>query len=227
MPAMCDERERLLSYLYDECDADERRKVEQHLETCATCRDEIGGLRGVRQDLLAWEVPDHGSVWRPFVPARVTPWWRGVPAWAMAAAASLVFLVGAAGGLATHALLAPALLAQAAPPPAVARSSVTRTDLAALEQRLLTTMQAQMDERVALVSSHASPASQSSLTPDEVLRQLRLYMRESDRQQQQVVSVLRELNNGMATMSKNYNSRFDSLDSRVTRVSDLVAGQNR
>jgi hypothetical protein len=31
MPAMCDERERLIGYLYEECDAEERRQVETHL----------------------------------------------------------------------------------------------------------------------------------------------------------------------------------------------------
>src|SRR5436190_276553 len=100
---MCDERERLIGYVYDECDPGEKRLVEAHLQTCETCREEIGGLRSVRTDLLAWDVPEHGSVWTPFVKARPAPSWRDVPLWAMAAAASLVFLVGAAGGVATQA----------------------------------------------------------------------------------------------------------------------------
>src|SRR5207244_3539312 len=62
---MCDERERLIGYVYDECDAGEKRLVEAHLQTCETCREEIGGLRRVRTDLLAWDVPDHGSAWTP------------------------------------------------------------------------------------------------------------------------------------------------------------------
>jgi Putative zinc-finger len=221
---MCDERERLLSYLYDECEADERREVERHLETCATCRDEISGLQSVRQDLLAWEVPAHDSVWRPFVPARVTPWWRGVPAWAMAAAAGLVFLVGATGGVTAHALLAPVTLVRAPAPPAVVQAGVTPADLAALEQRLLLTMQTQLDQRVALVSSHGRT---SSLTPDDVMRQLRQYMKMRDQQQQELVSVLRDLNNGLATMSRVTNNRLDTLNNRVTRVSALMAGQSR
>ena len=96
---MCDERERLIGYVYDECDGDERKLVEDHLDSCATCRQEIGGLREVRQDLLAWDVPDHEPVWRPLVPVtRVAPWWRQAPAWGLAAAASVMFLTGAAGG---------------------------------------------------------------------------------------------------------------------------------
>src|SRR5215471_4733947 len=105
MPAMCDERERLIGYVYDEVDAAERAVIDQHLESCAECRDEIRGLRGVRQDLLAWDVPQHGSVWQPFAPARMRPWWRDVPAWALVAAATIMFVIGAAGGVATRAFL--------------------------------------------------------------------------------------------------------------------------
>ena len=40
MPAMCDDRERLIGYLYDECDAVERRTIDAHLQECADCRAE-------------------------------------------------------------------------------------------------------------------------------------------------------------------------------------------
>jgi anti-sigma factor RsiW len=85
---MCDEREPLLAYLYGESDSEERRRVESHLESCEACRDELAGLRSVREDLLAWDVPDHGSVWKPFTPARPVWSWRDVPSWTMAAAAA-------------------------------------------------------------------------------------------------------------------------------------------
>ena len=51
---MCNERERLIGYVYDECADDERRAIEAHLEECGACRTEIGGFRRVRQDLLAY-----------------------------------------------------------------------------------------------------------------------------------------------------------------------------
>ena len=59
---MCDDREKLIAYLYDEATAAERRQVDAHLATCAECREELRSLRGVRQDLLAWDVPAHESV---------------------------------------------------------------------------------------------------------------------------------------------------------------------
>ena len=92
---MCDDRETLIAYLYDEATAAERRQVDAHLATCAECREELRSLRGVRQDLLAWDVPAHESVWKPFASPQPVAWWRQVPAWGLAAAAAL----GLMGGL--------------------------------------------------------------------------------------------------------------------------------
>jgi len=143
---MCEERERLIGYVYEEGDPAERRAVESHLQSCPTCRAEIGGLRKVRQDLLAWEVPEQPPIWRPAAPvaAPVSPW-SAIPAWAMAAAAGLLLMVGAAGGAVTYALLPARIVevakAEAAPPapvtiasPSAAPAEVAR--IAALEQRL-------------------------------------------------------------------------------------------
>src|SRR5580765_4930148 len=121
MPLMCDERERLLDYLYDVCDADERRRVEEHLGGCEGCREEISGLRAVRLNLLAWDVPEHGSVWKPFAPARLKPWYREMPVWALAAAASVMFVLGLAGGRASRGFVPAqqAAVVRPAPPPMV------------------------------------------------------------------------------------------------------------
>jgi hypothetical protein len=101
---MCDQRERVLDYLYDEATDASRRDMERHLESCDGCRDELRAMRSVRQDLLAWAVPNPPSVWTPFAPVAVVPWYRQVPAWAMAAAASVMFVMGSAGGFAAYAL---------------------------------------------------------------------------------------------------------------------------
>jgi anti-sigma factor RsiW len=102
---MCDQRERLMDYLYDEAAPADRQGVEAHLETCGECRSEMRAFRRVRQDLLAWEVPAYESVWTPFAPVPVAPWYHQVPAWAMAAAAGLMIMLGSAGGFAANALL--------------------------------------------------------------------------------------------------------------------------
>lgn len=102
---MCDKRERLMDYLYDEAAPADRREVEDHLESCRDCKDEMRAFRRVREDLLAWDVPAYESVWTPFAPTPVAPWYQQVPAWAMTAAAGLMLLLGTAGGFAAQALV--------------------------------------------------------------------------------------------------------------------------
>lgn len=149
---MCDERERLIGYVYDDCDPAERRAIEEHLEDCETCRAEISGLRSVRQDLLAWNVPPHEAIWRPLPAAPAIPWYRHVPAWAMAAAAGVMFLVGAAGGVVTHALVPhtqPATTMTSAPASIpVVPAAVTRNQLTEFEQRMLQMMRDELGKRV-------------------------------------------------------------------------------
>jgi anti-sigma factor RsiW len=169
--AMCDQRERLIGYVYDECDEDERRTVETHLKACETCRDEIGSLRGTRLDLMAWQVPPHEPVWRPMAAPRQAPSWRDVPAWAMAAAASAIFLTGAAGGVATRVLwpvASQAPMAAAAYAPAAVPASVTTSDLAQFREALLTDVRSEMDRRLVAVPAHDTasvPVSARDVVP--------------------------------------------------------------
>lgn len=163
---MCDQREHLIEYAYDECSADERRLVEEHLTSCDSCRDELGGLRRVRHDLLAWDVPDPGSVWKPFAPQPRASMWREVPAWALAAAASVMFLVGAAGGVATH-----AFMKKETPPPVVANAAPVQLNaqqLAALEARLRDVARVEVDSRMLLVSSHDTRSNASAAELDRL-----------------------------------------------------------
>lgn len=184
---MCDERERLLDYLYDVCDVAERRRVDDHLVTCAECRDEISALRAVRLDLHAWDVPEHGSVWKPFAPQRVTPWWREVPAWALAAAAGLMFLLGLGGGLVARAV-APVQAVQAAPAPVPpilqAAPTLTAAERAAMEQRILTSLQARL-ETAQPTAAHPQPAALvlSPLLKDQLASQMRALIAESENRQ--------------------------------------------
>jgi hypothetical protein len=184
MPAMCEDRERLISYLYDACTVEERRHFEAHLNVCEECRDEIGGLQAVRQDLLAWDVPDHGSVWKPFVPLQASPWWRGVPVWALAAAASLTFMIGLAGGFVARAITTPRAASvaqdQPAPPP-----PVTHAEMAAMEARILGTVRSQIDQRMTPVPAHVMPASM--VNRDEVLKQVEALLAASEQRQQQAL----------------------------------------
>ena len=157
---MCDERDRLIGYLYDECDTAERRDVEQHLEQCPTCRTEIQALRNVRADLLAWEVRGTPDVWRPFPAAAPAAWWQQVPSWAFAAAAGLVIAAGLGGGVAARALSYEAPVQQIVSTPA----GVTAPDLTVAQERIIELMRQEL-----AAQSRAMPAGpvRVAAQPDE------------------------------------------------------------
>ena len=55
---MCDSKELLVSYLYDELDAAEREEARRHLASCAECRAEVAGLRATQRHLATWAPPE-------------------------------------------------------------------------------------------------------------------------------------------------------------------------
>jgi hypothetical protein len=223
---MCDERERLIGYVYDECDPAERRVIEEHLEDCGTCRAEIGGLRGVRQDLLAWDVPPHEAVWRPLVPAPVVPWYRQVPAWAMAAAAGVMFLVGATGGVVTHALVPHqgATIAAAPLPFQTMQAGVTESQLSEVEQRVVQMMRDELSKREVVARGTSAearvvPAMSTGLTAD----QLNTILGASRQEQWELV---RDAQNEWIRRSTQINSQINWLKGEVSSLKEAVNLQN-
>ena len=103
---MCEEKELLVSYLYDDLGDADRARFDTHLRRCAECRDELNALRGVRADLISWSppVPDFGFrvVREPKFESKVDlkprgawrAWWT--PAAGLAAAAVLVLAAASA-----------------------------------------------------------------------------------------------------------------------------------
>src|SRR5688572_24284632 len=89
-------KESLIAFVYGELPRDEQRAFDAHLSACAACRDEVAGLRAVRDDLLAWAPPecrDLPSSWAVEPRAALTPMDRmrsWAPAFGLAAAATLV-----------------------------------------------------------------------------------------------------------------------------------------
>lgn len=93
---MCN-KEHLVSYLYDDLSASDRAAFEAHVDGCAACRGELRELQQTRQHLAAWSPPEPAFDIR--VARRADPAPRRfafVPAWGLAAAASLLVLAGAA-----------------------------------------------------------------------------------------------------------------------------------
>ena len=165
-PFQCGDRAALVSYLYDECDPQERETIAAHLAGCLACAEEIEALGATRRMLPAWTPPAAPLGFQitgseaPAAVLRPSRWWqRPLPAWAQAAAAAAIFAAGLAAGGARQAqpradaerpesLAAPVTSGarSAAPPPSASPASsnqlapdtaaVSRGDLARLERDL-------------------------------------------------------------------------------------------
>ena len=93
----CDDKERLVSFLYGETSDRERAEVEAHLAGCAACAEEVDELRAVRVDLAAWQPPEAELGFRIVrEPVTASRRWWAVPAWAPVAMAAGVLLALAA-----------------------------------------------------------------------------------------------------------------------------------
>ena len=230
---MCNQRDRLIGFIYGEGAASELDEVQGHLDTCADCRAEVAGLRAVREDLLAWNVPDHESVWRPFAPAPVTPWWQQVPAWAMAAAAGVLVVSGAAGGAIAHAFLpesAPMVAARADQAPVPVNVGITDAQLAASEARIMAQMGAQvraLDARIQLASGGTSSDPQTlkatkasaDVNHDTLVAEL-VDLREQLKQQLDLMASMYA--NFDQTVTKKYDFRNAALENRLKNVEAVM-----
>jgi anti-sigma factor RsiW len=216
---MCDERERLIDYLYDESDAQERAAVQAHLAHCAACRDEVGALRSVRHDLLAWSVPEQEPLWRPLLVSQPAVRWHIRPAWGLAAAAAVLFLAGLSGAMMSRFLL-PVPAGQAASTavtPTIAASTsspaATAADLQALERRLRAELEADVS-RVEMLVSHGQlqPATTRVSAPSQ---------RMLDEMQARLTRVER-LQDSQLQLNVAFENRFNR--PRASRASDASDG---
>jgi len=238
---MCDQRERLMDYLYDEAAPTERKVVEAHLESCRDCRDEMRAFRHVREDLLAWDVPHFESVWTPFAPAPVAPWYQQVPAWALSAAAGVMLLLGTAGGFAAQALMATQpsspvqMVAQAEPvsavdAPAPAPVTLPATFASLNEDDVRTMIQSEIAGsgvmRVANTTPGLSPAVRQQLMSETESLVYKRHKEMWDQVNQFVTSVQNE----RALEKREYQLDINGLKARVEglqrTVDYMVAQQN-
>jgi anti-sigma factor RsiW len=99
-PVVCDNKDALIAYLYDECDEGQRAAMDAHLATCRACAEEVDGLRATRSALAAWAPPERTLgfqvVQNTLAVRGRRRWTATVPFWAQAAAAMLILSVGAA-----------------------------------------------------------------------------------------------------------------------------------
>jgi hypothetical protein len=215
-PFNCDDKTRLVAYLYGETDSDaDRDGIEAHLAACRACADEVQDLRGVRAELSQWQPPDADLGFRIVreeePPAR--RWWQ-VPSWApVALAAGLVLAVGAAlanvevqvanGGVTLRAGWGQAPRAAAAAPapvtapapasvlsPAVTpvASGMSEADV----RKVLTEFETRWKSELAAASPHqVTPvvASAENMDRQQILQQVRALVDESERRQQRELAL--------------------------------------
>jgi anti-sigma factor RsiW len=221
-PFNCEDKELLVAYLYDEAEPADRERVETHLSECASCREEVAGLRSVRTTLAEWAPATRALGYRliqtdPAQEASRRRLWP-LPAWAQAAAAVLV--IGIAAGLANLDITAGSsgvtVRTGWRPRPAAAQpaqgvmaataaAQPWRTDLAALEQKL------RSEFAVQAASAHVPSVAQPAAVPaafdqDQVLGRVRALVAESEQRQQ------RELALRVAQLQRDFDGQ---------RVSDL------
>ncbi len=95
---MCDSKELLVSFLYDEIDPVAKRQFQKHLATCLDCRDELAELGATRAQIAMWTPPDSDLGFR-IVREAESPkrrWFQWSPAWGFAAAAVVLLAISAA-----------------------------------------------------------------------------------------------------------------------------------
>ena len=139
--------------------------MQKHLDQCPDCRAEIAGLRSVRTDLLAWEVPAHQPVWRPFETAPQVAWWRQVPAWAMAAAAGVMILLGATGSVIAQAMMpGRAVAVDTTSPSPIITAAVTPAEVSAAQARL----RAQFEQKIGEVGARVERMSTRTASVREI-----------------------------------------------------------
>ncbi|MEO8520716.1 MAG: zf-HC2 domain-containing protein [Acidobacteriota bacterium] len=197
---MCESKELLVSFLYDELATGERQAFERHLAECVACREEVDGLRSTQRQLGRWSppAPDLGFeiIRTPAAPLPASrPAWGGL--WGLAAAAVLVLAAGAAlahievrygadglvlrTGWAQTPAAAVTTTAVQTPAPAALAPAAWAQQTEALERRI-------RDLEASLGAQAKAVPAQSDAEDRAVLRRVSALVAESEARQQRVMT---------------------------------------
>ena len=202
---MCESKESIVGYLYDDLEAGERRSFEAHMAVCGDCRDELMALRATREHLALWSPPSRDLGFRVVredavpAPARVLPmrsrWSTG---FGLAAAAVLVLATATAianleirydanGLVVRTGWSRPSSEVAGATAPTGTMAPVagnTNDDMAQLKLRLT-----QLERAMARPSAGAlQVASGPRLSDTEILQRVRAIVEEAESRQQTDIS---------------------------------------
>jgi len=220
---ICGDHGTLVSYLYDECTADERRAMSAHVAICGACAEELAALGATREQLAMWTPPDARLGFKvvsgaaPLAPGRrdnvlrPSQWWsKPLPAWAQAAAAAVIFGVGMALGI-----------ARSGADPAAARNVVQQSAAAAVTKADLVALERQLHAEIAQAHpvSTSVPAAPAAAPADaRILERVRAMIDDSEQRQQ------RELALRTAEMVRDFGAQRNEDLSRIERTFGQMDG---
>lgn len=205
----CGDGAALVGYAYDDGHPQELAAIAAHVGTCVACADEVKAIQTTREELRTWAPPEallgfHIAT----VPsaADVVPqgrqWWRQpLPAWAQVAAAVALFATGVGLGAMRA---GSAGTSSTTPAAGSAAGAVSARDLAALEARLRVELDGLREtapvsgsgRAVAVASTtgdgearRSEGSGRASAGDEALLQQVRALIRESERRQQQELTL--------------------------------------
>lgn len=235
---MCDSKELLVGFLYDELEASDRRTFQDHLATCAECREELAGLRSTRGQIASWTPPepDFGfHIVRGAAAPPPAPRFRFAPAWGLAAAAVLVLAAAAAianievrygnDGLVMRTGWSRGAADSAA---AVQRGAATNATLVDWKAQA-DVLDRRLRELEATAARAQSPAVQSAAGSDipdtEVLRRVREMLGQSETRQQRAFALrIAQLTSDFDTQRK---LDLAAIDQGMTRLQSTSGAEVR
>jgi hypothetical protein len=217
---MCDSKELLVGFLYNEIDPVSKRTFERHLVTCADCREELAELGATREQIARWSPPDADLGFRIVRdadaprPSRFR-FFSLTPAWGLAAAAIIVLALGAAVANLDVRYGSDGLVMRTGwNHSAESQAGVTPVDWKAQTEQLdrrLRDLEQSVSARPAVQT-----ASASDLSDAELIQRVRDIVGQSEtRQQREVATRLSEL---MHEVDAQRRLDLANIDQRVTRL---------
>jgi anti-sigma factor RsiW len=194
---MCN-KELLLGYLYDELQPSERQTFDEHLASCAECRNEVLELRGTRTHLMSWAPPEPDLGFEvvrgtraPAALAGPARWWGLSPAWGLAAAAMLTVAVSAAianvevrfGGSEGLVVRTGWNRSSGTVQAPAAQAAVPSSDLKRVEARMLDLERQLAARPAAVVAASTAASSNGRMSDAEIARLVRQAVTESEQRQ--------------------------------------------
>jgi hypothetical protein len=227
----CGDHGALVSYLYDECAPNERRAISAHVAICSECAEELTSLGATREQLATWTPPEAQLGFRIVSDSpssnvlRPSRWWqKPMPAWAQAAAAALIFATGVSLG-ALRGVTSPSdrgptgsVPQQANATTAASTTSVTKADLAVLEQRLRSELSQVRSTSSTVRTSNTSGTAAAEPGDARIIERVRALIQDSEQRQQ------RELALRTAEVVRDFDAQRKDDLSRIERTMGQMDG---